>query len=329
MQNLVVGEISCSGAEDGMLQLMPETDFPPYRLAWDNGAEDTLRSRLGPGSYAYTIENSLGCVIMDSVKLTEPSPIEIRSLIFGPSCFGTRDGKIEFTVSGGSGPYEVFSEMGNSMIPPFGLDSLLGGEYLFTIFDRNGCMADTLIRLIDPIPLLLELGPDLELLLGEELSIDPQTNAPPDSHFEWWIGDEEQLVTPWPISALPLEAGTVTVRVTTEQGCRAEDELSFSIKKPVDYIGPNSFSPNGDGRNDMFTLYGRPESAIIKELRIFDRWGNLVFVETGMSLNDEAQGWDGNFMGRVLPAGTYVYSALIERIDSQIISVFGDVTIVR
>ena len=65
---------------------------------------------------------------------------------------------------------------------------------------------------------------------------------------------------------------------------------------------PNTFSPNGDGKNDAFYPRG---SGIrkIKSLRIFNRWGETVFTATDFDANDETAGWKGSYKGQPLPPG--------------------------
>ena len=67
---------------------------------------------------------------------------------------------------------------------------------------------------------------------------------------------------------------------------------------------PNAFSPDEDGINDRFIFYSDNGSGeIIEFLRIYNRYGALVFEVEDASLNDESQGWDGTFLGRPLGHG--------------------------
>lgn len=70
---------------------------------------------------------------------------------------------------------------------------------------------------------------------------------------------------------------------------------------------PNAFSPNNDGFNDEFKPYGK--DVLLKKLKIFDRWGGLLF-ET----NQPELGWDGTRAGQPAIAGVYVY--LLEYVDA-------------
>jgi gliding motility-associated-like protein len=67
---------------------------------------------------------------------------------------------------------------------------------------------------------------------------------------------------------------------------------------------PTAFSPNGDGKNDVFYVYGPVDEIVQFQLNIYDRWGTLVF-----KTNDLQEGWDGTFDGNLAPTGAYVWVA--------------------
>lgn len=92
---------------------------------------------------------------------------------------------------------------------------------------------------------------------------------------------------------------------------------------------PNAFSPNNDGINDFFTLYGSPTLEKIEFLRIFDRWGNMVFENTDFDDNVEEQGWDGWFDGKPANSDVYVYYAEVRFIGGIIKTYKGDVTLLQ
>lgn len=97
-----------------------------------------------------------------------------------------------------------------------------------------------------------------------------------------------------------LQEGVYAVEVTDDFGCIGEDSVSLKNICPTNIYVPNAFSPNGDGINDRFGVFGTD----IQSLRfsVFDRWGNLLFVS-----EDPADQWDGTFKGNPLNAGTYVW----------------------
>lgn len=91
------------------------------------------------------------------------------------------------------------------------------------------------------------------------------------------------------------------------------------------YFVPNSFTPNGDGINDEFLPLGNAIQLESYDLQIFDRWGQLMF----QSLNP-ATGWDGTISGNPMPAGVYVYRAIVvDAIKKDRYELFGHVTLFR
>lgn len=89
---------------------------------------------------------------------------------------------------------------------------------------------------------------------------------------------------------------------------------------------PNAFSPNGDGVNDFFTIYGSEEVKEVAELLVFNRWGTQVFAAQGIAPGD---GWDGRHRGQFAPSGVYVYLARIIFDDDKPRVVKGTVMLIR
>jgi len=91
---------------------------------------------------------------------------------------------------------------------------------------------------------------------------------------------------------------------------------------------PNTFSPNGDGVNDVFYL--RSSGALsISSFKVFNKWGNLVFQKNGGSANNSLDGWDGNSNGVALQADVYVYVVDVICSGNTTIPLKGNVTLVR
>jgi gliding motility-associated-like protein len=75
---------------------------------------------------------------------------------------------------------------------------------------------------------------------------------------------------------------------------------------------PNAFTPNGDGRNDIFYVMGSQDIKMISSFSVFDRWGMAVFSEKNVPANDPVFGWNGLHGGKPLTAESYVYVIVIE-----------------
>ena len=92
---------------------------------------------------------------------------------------------------------------------------------------------------------------------------------------------------------------------------------------------PNTFSPNDDGNNDYFTVFGGQEVRQILRLEVWSRWGELVFSARNTEPNDERAGWDGQLNGKPLLAGVFFWTATVDFVDGRRTQYQGDVTIVR
>ena len=124
--------------------------------------------------------------------------------------------------------------------------------------------------------------------------------------------------------ANPTETTTYAVTATNLSGCSITDSVTVNVLLSRDVFIPNIFTPNEDGRNDNFTIYGNGIANMT--LTVFDRWGGRIF-ET----NDMANGWDGTAKGRNVDSGVYVYMAEISFVDENIEPVIktGSITLVR
>ena len=91
---------------------------------------------------------------------------------------------------------------------------------------------------------------------------------------------------------------------------------------------PNTFSPNGDGMNDIYYPRGRGINTI-RSLRIFNRWGQMVYERKNFNANDASAGWDGTFKGARLSPDVYVYILDLSCENNSIITMKGDITLIR
>jgi gliding motility-associated-like protein len=118
-----------------------------------------------------------------------------------------------------------------------------------------------------------------------------------------------------------------TVKATTGYNCEATDTVIVKMLCLEGYISiPNSFTPNKDGRNDVFYIKGKG-IGIIKSLRIFNRWGNKLFERSNFEIDNRSFGWDGHYNGSPVPSGSYVYIAEMQCESGETFIKKGTVTI--
>jgi gliding motility-associated-like protein len=102
------------------------------------------------------------------------------------------------------------------------------------------------------------------------------------------------------------------VEVQNQYGCREKGYGRVNRVSGGRVSIPNAFTPNGDGRNDIFYVIGSQDIKIIRSFSVFDRWGMAVFQEKNIPANDPVFGWNGLQNGRPLTAESYVYIIVIE-----------------
>lgn len=113
-----------------------------------------------------------------------------------------------------------------------------------------------------------------------------------------------------------------TLTINTAEGCVGTDKVLVEIYKEDDVYVPNSFTPNRDGRNDVFRLTAPPIA--LEYFEVYNRWGEKIF-----STKDQYKGWNGFWNGKEQPSGTYVWILKAKIRGIMPVERKGTVTIVR
>lgn len=107
----------------------------------------------------------------------------------------------------------------------------------------------------------------------------------------------------------------------------------YIVYEVIDVCGallyvPNAFSPNGDGQNDFFTVFG--EAVLEYDIRIFNRWGQVVYASNDAgAVNNPEAGWDGRFRGEDQETGTYIFTIQAVGGDGNRVQETGEIFLVR
>ena len=87
---------------------------------------------------------------------------------------------------------------------------------------------------------------------------------------------------------------------------------------------------DADGINDKWMLFGDPKIVVnIKELRIFDRWGEQMYEAFNFPVNDPQYGWDGKLRGKNLKPAVFVYYFEAEFVDGSRRLYKGGINLIR
>ena len=179
-----------------------------------------------------------------------------------------------------------------------------------------------------PEQLIVELGEDKEIKLGDSVQLFAQTTYPVE--FYNWASPIDINCDNCPDPFVrPLESMAFAVTTIDENGCQATDRITVFVDRRRDIYIPNVFSPNNDGQNDVFLIFGGDEAVKVKSFYIFNRWGEPMFELFGFPPNDPTYGWDGTHRGELMNGGVYVYLAEIEFVDGVTELFKGDVLLMR
>ncbi|WP_170067531.1 T9SS type B sorting domain-containing protein [Neolewinella xylanilytica] len=321
---------SCFGAADGRIAVRPTGGRPDYTFAWSTGSTSDSLENLGPGTFTVTVTDENGCEITNSVTLNDPDEVvaavdTVENLI----CFGQATGAVRLSATGGSPAYSYSSD-GVGYQPEPRLDSLLAGDYALYVRDQNGCQDTVTTSLTEPAEFVITAEEAIQLYLGDDTTLLARSNYFPVDFS--WGPDSVTCLTPDCARAriMPLQSIDYFVSGTNEAGCVDTAFVAFSVIQDLPTYIPNVFTPNGDGNNDFFTVFGGNVIARIETMRIYDRWGSLLYeAAEPFPANEPSLGWNGMLDGKQVNNGVYVYYVEVRYINGALEGYRGDVTVLN
>ncbi len=332
---VTITDISCRGESDGSIVLQPDGGTPPLTLAWADGLTDTLRSGLTAGTYALTVTDAAACTRAFAYPLEEPAPLTVVDSITAVSCYGHEDGSVTLTeLSGGVAPYTVRLTGPGYQRTATGtsrFDQLRPGTYLLEVEDANGCLEEREIMVPEPDSIRVNIALErIVLSLGDSLVLSASYSAPVP-RLQWSPPIALSCTECTTPVAQPEVSQEYTVLLTDANGCTVSDSVFVELDASRDIYLPNTFTPNGDGRNDIFRVRSQNPGSIdlVLQFQVWDRWGMLVYSVEDFPPNDPAFGWDGNFRGERVSAGQYVYKVQVRFRDGFEKTTQGGVLVIR
>lgn len=342
-------DVSCNGFANGSYTVTHQGGTvlmgnPTY--TWSGGiapATSSIAQNLEVGTYSVTGTDDKGCQAEISFEINEPAPIDfVIADIPEINCFNESTFITVESASGGSNTVYSF-EVDNFGESPLGtLYPVFAGEHTITVNDEgvaDGCFVDTMIVITEPAPISVDLPTEVEIELGDTLfQMSPQISASTQIDSFLWspsIGllcpnDTFNIVNcPNPLVNI-TESMTYSLTIIDENGCQASDEIFIDVDANRNVFIPNIFSPNDDGRNDIFRVYTGLGVESINYFRVFNRWGGTVFEMMDVEPDsDGTVGWDGRFKGERLNPDVYVYLIEVTFLDGRVLLYRGDVTLLR
>jgi gliding motility-associated-like protein len=256
--------------------------------AWSTGATAQLITIEGvPGTYAVTVTTPEGCAASDEVNVLF---VTYPLVDLGPDA--QRCEQDTFRVSLPDEGYAIAWSTGAS-----GTEAELtqSGELFVTVANGACVSRDTVAVVFHPLP--EDALEDVRSLCFDRPPYSTELDAAnPGSGYSWSTGEDAQLIE-------VEQYGLYEVLVTTALGCSRTELIRIEEDCPPALYLPNSFTPNGDGVNDLFGPVGY--RFVVLELNVFDRWGAVIWTGSGGSLF-----WDGTVDGQEAMQGVYVWDLL-------------------
>ncbi|MBT8190612.1 MAG: gliding motility-associated C-terminal domain-containing protein, partial [Bacteroidia bacterium] len=328
--------LSCFGDESGSIQVRSNGGCGGYTYTWTNNVSTgSFADNLSEGNYTITVTDGCGCTDITQYTLESSDEIIAQPLSPDmPDCFGNSTCIGIETATGGVGNNYTYSINFGDRIPIDSCVEVIAGMYTLTVFDSVGCSVAYATTVDQPEQIEVDLGPDIVLDLGDSTAmITAIINGPNPIDSINWISNTGFTCIDPSCNTIAVNATTFStyeVIVTDTNGCEGRDKIDVFISAKRNVFAPNIFNPDDLPPNDKFMLLTGEGVVSVEYLRIFDRWGNLVFEKENIphptSVDD---GWDGRKANKIVEQGVYVYVAEVRFIDNKLIQYKGDITVIR
>lgn len=312
-----------------------------------------LLQASGAANYKWSSAGNLSCIACSSTMANPTSTV--RYYVEGESAFGCKatDSVLvtvqqEFTVAANNGDtictgetYRLQASGADlySWTPTTGLDNAhtatpVAKPQATTLYqvigkDQNNCFSDTAYVpvIVYPYP-KITLDKEKTVVVGTSVTLQPALSTDVVS-INWspatWLSCANCAA---PVST-PKQTIQHKLQVANEGGCVTEETITlFVVCGGENIFIPNTFSPNGDGNNDVFFPRGKGIS-YIQRFRIYNRWGEEVFKQLAFYTNDPSKGWNGIYKGAPGNEDVYVYVIEVVCENGQTLTFKGDVILIR
>lgn len=305
-----------------------EYNWQPSALVSDSALAVTQGNVQATTTFTVSTRGGNNCLVKDSVTVS----LSVHDLKVSPLdttvCEG--DGYPALAIGSGNGT-ETFlwynqnggtsglscTTCANPVITP-----PAGGDFYYTCtrLDSYNC-GDTVTIHVKTFP-----RPPVSILNGDSITVkylQPVTLIATGAHVYSWTtlnGTGNPNIDK--VTITPAEPMMYYVHGIDIHGCGNVDSIYINVDYNGNLFVPSAFTPNGDGRNDIFRIAGFSFQNV-QEFRVLNRWGSEIFVA-----NDN-RGWDGTFKGKAQDPDVYFYLIRVVYPDGKTRLFKGDVTLVR
>ncbi len=283
------------------------------------------------GTYTAVTTDTAGCTMTSNAVVIYPTGVSSVSIAASSTTICSGD-TVVFTATpsnGGASPayqWLVDGEKTGSNSPRLAIHDLRDGDSVNCILSSSQTCtsptpaADTIVMSVKPAPSVYP-GNDTVIAPGSSVRLKPTTSGNITA-WQWTPATGlDDPTEPRPL-ATPTTSTTYRETVTAANGCTATGKINITVYYTLNM--PGAFTPNGDGRNDIFRI---PPSTRQKigNFSIYDRYGQKVFMTANPS-----EGWDGTFHRQPAPSGAYIWSiTYTDLLTGKTLAAQGTVLLIR
>lgn len=283
----------------GIPVILSAGEFAAY--SWSTGANTPEISVSQPGNYSVTVINAEGCQASDQIMVTEGEQINLTiesdwfQICPGDTLQLLVSGAIRYSWDDPGGTLTATDIPDPRAFPR--------ENTTYQVIGSGDCSSDTIQFQLFVFPQTAGVGADTCVAYRTPA----QLIAFGGVSYEW-------EPAPFPLSdpflpnptVEPEDSATYVVEITDQNGCVTVDSMVVLVANdPLSSItAVNMITPNGDGKNDFLEFRGA-EKFGPNTLKIYNRWGNLVYQKVNYQNDDDR--FDGMYKGQPLPAGNYYY----------------------
>lgn len=329
-------QASCLGSCDGTATANFVNNNGTPTFVWKDelgvpiGQTTQTATGLCAGNYSVDITDPGLCTLTALVTITEGTNLVIQNVtIINPLCTDDCNAEINIVSTGATG-FSIDNGVNFSTSSNF--QNLCSGSYQIMVQNPIGCTGDTTISIINPEPVVSLFTPFPEVTTIDHPLVN-FINLSQNQTQNFWDFDSLGTSTQFnPSFIFPSEMpGTylVCLAVADDNGCVDTSCVNVVVNDGLLYYVPNAFTPDGDGKNDIFLPILNNFDPNEYEFLIFNRWGELIFQTDNLNV-----GWDG--MASKGPVNEKVMNDVYvwkingkDRDSNKVIELIGHVTLFK
>lgn len=297
----------------GSVDVLANGDTGSLNYSLDNGQnfqKEVSFKNVKAAQYTVVVKDSNNCLATKPTSVTQPPELVLSALNVSPTTCGIDNGSVKILANGGTAPLTYKIDTGTDYQTGNLYNNLRAGQYQLFVKDINGCVTNKSAKIdtssspkINSVRTLIQ---DCGLSNGE-IVVDATGSSPLSYAIENGLSQAGGHFE-------NLESNTYKIVVKDANGCPTHSTAKIEDNCTNNLSLPTSFSPNNDLTNDTWTVYFPQKNIYIRKLILYNRWGQVIYSITDLTLQNGATLWNGQVDGK--PVTDAVYNYILE-VDLQ------------